>query len=155
MCNSIETKFLERIYTTALCQNCGHSYLKVPNFDKLFLCVFSSRVSKICVELCELLKNLENWEEQNWKRKIEKVSVCKGQNCSQKVSFDKCNNTCSLHFSQTPPIANIARGTTDPGYWVQNLNKLFQPKLFQINIVRNMIQVIDSIPWVRCASGNV
>ena len=28
---------------------------------------------------------------------------------------------------------NIARGTTDPGYWVHNLNKLFQLKLFQIN----------------------
>ena len=26
---------------------------------------------------------------------------------------------------------NIARGTTDPGYWVRNLNDLFQPKLFQ------------------------
>ena len=28
---------------------------------------------------------------------------------------------------------NIARGTTDPGYWVRNLNDLFQPKLFQID----------------------
>ena len=28
---------------------------------------------------------------------------------------------------------NIARGTTDPGYWVQNLNKLFHLKYFQID----------------------
>ena len=28
-------------------------------------------------------------------------------------------------------ITNIARGTTDPGYWVHNLNDLFQPKSFQ------------------------
>ena len=31
----------------ALCQSCGNSYFKVPNFDKLFLCGFSSRVSII------------------------------------------------------------------------------------------------------------
>ena len=30
-------------------------------------------------------------------------------------------------------LINIARGTTDPGYWVQDLNKLFPLKLFQIN----------------------
>ena len=29
---------------------------------------------------------------------------------------------------------NIARGTTDPGYWVHNLNYLFQPKVFSIHI---------------------
>ena len=28
---------------------------------------------------------------------------------------------------------NIARGTTDAGYWVRNLNDLFQPKWFQID----------------------
>ena len=31
-------------------------------------------------------------------------------------------------------LRNIARGTTDPGYWVRNLNDLFQPKLFQIEL---------------------
>ena len=31
-------------------------------------------------------------------------------------------------------ITNIARGTTDPGYWVHNLNDLFQPKCFQIDL---------------------
>ena len=33
--------------TNALCQSCGNLYFKVPNFDKLFLSGFSSRVSKI------------------------------------------------------------------------------------------------------------
>ena len=28
---------------------------------------------------------------------------------------------------------NIARGTTDPGYWVRNLNDLFQSKLFEFD----------------------
>ena len=50
---------------------------------------------------------------------------------------------------------NIARGTTDPGYWVRNLNDLFSQYDFKLISVRNMIQAIDSIPWVRCASGNV
>ena len=30
-------------------------------------------------------------------------------------------------------VKNIARGTTDPGYWVRNLNDLSQPKWFQID----------------------
>ena len=45
---------------------------------------------------------------------------------------------------------NIARGTTDPGYWVYNLNQISDWSQFE-----NIIQVTDSIPWVRCASGNV
>ena len=45
---------------------------------------------------------------------------------------------------------NIARGTTDPGYWVCNLNQISDWSQFE-----NIIQVTDSIPWVRCASGNV
>ena len=31
----------------------------------------------------------------------------------------------------------------------------FSQNSFKLNSVREMIQVIDSIPWVRCASGNV
>ena len=34
-----------------LCRSCGNSYFKVPNFDKLFLCGFSSWGAKI---LCEV-----------------------------------------------------------------------------------------------------
>ena len=34
-------------HTIALCQSCENLYFKVPNFDKLFLCGFSSRMSKI------------------------------------------------------------------------------------------------------------
>ena len=83
------------------------------------------------------------------------------------------------------PNKNIARGTTDPGYWFHN----FQLKLFKIDfsgttwigrkfsyqmaplaLVPNLVtrgrdlhkyqagevtQVMESIPWVRCASGNV
>ena len=47
-------------------------------------------------------------------------------------------------------LLNIARGTTDPGYWVCNLNQISDWSQFE-----NIIQVTDSIPWVRCASGNV
>ena len=35
---------------------------------------------------------------------------------------------------QTPHSKNIARTTTDPGYWVLNLNDLFQLKCFQIDL---------------------
>ena len=90
-------------------------------------------------------------------------------------------------------IKNIARGTTDPGYWVHNSNHsqwqitfwlreirgykknkkyyfLSFVKILKSNYVRDergqtmstqhasavgMIWVMDSIPWVRCASGNV
>ena len=45
---------------------------------------------------------------------------------------------------------NIARGTTDPGYWVCNLNQISDGSQFE-----NIIQVTYSIPWVRCTSGNV
>ena len=31
----------------------------------------------------------------------------------------------------------------------------FSQNGFKLILVRNMIQVVDSIPWVRCASGNV
>ena len=60
-------------------------------------------------------------------------------------------------FHPSPSISwNIARGTTDPGNWVHNLKKtFFSLNYFKSISVRNMIQVIDSIPWVRCASGNV
>ena len=33
-------------------------------------------------------------------------------------------------------LQNIARGTTDPGYWVQNLNNLFQLKSFKIDFIQ-------------------
>ena len=41
---------------------------------------------------------------------------------------------------------NIARGTTDPGYWVYNLNSISDEKVYSS---------LNSMPWVRCASGNV
>ena len=51
---------------------------------------------------------------------------------------------------QLTAIENIARGTADQGYWVCNLNQISDESQFE-----NIIQVTDSIPWVRCASGNV
>ena len=56
------------VVPTALWESCGYSYSKVPNFDKLFLCGFSSRVSKVLRELRELPKNLER-EKKNWRGK--------------------------------------------------------------------------------------
>ena len=47
---------------------------------------------------------------------------------------------------------NIARGTTDPGYWVRNLNNLFSWYNFKLISVRKMIQVLDLIPWIRCST---
>ena len=50
---------------------------------------------------------------------------------------------------------NIARGTTDPGYWVYNLI-MFLTKIYLKSFwLKKIIQVTNSIPWVRCASGNV
>ena len=42
---------------------------------------------------------------------------------------------------------NIARGTTDPGYWVCNLNQIYDWSQFE-----NICQLNT---LVRCASGNV
>ena len=50
---------------------------------------------------------------------------------------------------------NIARGTTDPGYWVYNLNYPFDYIEFVFNLAEEVTQVLDSIARVRCASGNV
>ena len=50
---------------------------------------------------------------------------------------------------------NIVRGTMDPGYWVYILNYLFDWIEFVFILASEIIQVSDSIPWVRCASGNV
>ena len=50
---------------------------------------------------------------------------------------------------------NIARGTKDPGYRVWNFSYLWNLNEYKFNSVENIIQVIDSIPWVRCTSGNV
>ena len=96
------------------------------------------------------------------------------------------HNTIREHEIRIAWRWNIARGTTDPGYWVYNLNHVSDWNWFEIILaekvyssygsvvplaiffssfctlnyfkfisVRNLIQVIDSIPWVRCASGNV
>ena len=59
-------KQIALVLANALCRSCGHSYFKVPNFDKSFLCVFCHLgCSKFCVELCELLKNLEKEKKKN------------------------------------------------------------------------------------------
>ena len=50
---------------------------------------------------------------------------------------------------------NIARGTTDPGYRVYNLNYLFDWIEFVFIQAAEMTQVLISIPWVRCASSDV
>ena len=50
---------------------------------------------------------------------------------------------------------NIARGITDPGYRVYNLNSLFDCIEYAFIQAAEMTQVLNSIPWVRCASGNV
>ena len=56
-------------------------------------------------------------------------------------------------------FANIARGTNDPGYWVYNLNYLLDFFVniieFVSNLAEQVTQVLDSIAWVRYASGNV
>ena len=50
---------------------------------------------------------------------------------------------------------NIARGTTDPGYWVYGLNHFSDWNQFELFPIKKIIQVLNSMPWVRCASGNV
>ena len=54
-------------------------------------------------------------------------------------------------------VKHIARGTTDPEYWIFDLNYLFYQIEFVIVsiLAAEITQVLDSIPWVRCASGNV
>ena len=50
---------------------------------------------------------------------------------------------------------NIARGTTNPRYWVYNFNFFLDRIEFVSNLAADITQASDSIPWVRCASGNV
>ena len=52
-------------------------------------------------------------------------------------------------------ISNIASGTKDPGYWVYNLNYLFHYIRFVFISAAGITQVLDSIVWGWCASGNV
>ena len=74
-----------------------------------------------------------------------------------------CHLRCGHSWQWSPPKVvfagskktNIARGTTDPEYWVYNLNYLFDWIRFVFISAAEIIQVIDLILWVRCASGNV
>ena len=114
---------------------------------------------------------------------------------------DRCRSPTSdmifvKYFTHIRQIRNIARGTTDPGYWVHNSNHPPWQITFWLREIRGyknkkyyflsfvkipkskkeinesrpcrqcrlnnqhasavgMIWVMDSIPWVRCASGNV
>ena len=56
---------------------------------------------------------------------------------------------------QLKEMENIARGTTDFGYWVYNLNYLLDFIEFVLFLAAGIIQVLDLMLWVRCASGNV
>ena len=47
-------------------------------------------------------------------------------------------------------VQNIARGTTDPGYWVFNLNYLVDQ--IEFIFIHKITQVSDSVAWVRCAT---
>ena len=67
-------------------------------------------------------------------------------------------NVQFLHVDQPDLIniyLNIDRGTTDPGYQFYNLNYLFYWIEFVFIQAAEMNQVLNSIPWVHCASGNV
>ena len=78
--------------------------------------------------------------------------------------FEKASDTMVISFLFAPLDSalqswkgqylkkNIARGTTDPGYWVYNLNYLLDLNWicsYSSNIL--VIQVLDSICWVCCA----
>ena len=107
----------------ALCQSCGHSYFKVPNFDKLFLCGFSSRVSKILrrvVQTPQEYRKIKKRKILRGKRgekcKKHEGGVCEGQDWSQKNCLDKRNDICFMHFLRKHPL--IAKK------WSQSLKKL-------------------------------
>ena len=50
-------------------------------------------------------------------------------------------NHCDNYFSLKGKgfNENIARGTTDPGYWVYNLNKFYNWNLFDIILAKGII----------------
>ena len=87
----------------------------------------------------------------------ERADLPKSTNKYQQVA--KSTKVPDSHVNQKVPkhpfIPNIARGTTDPGYRVYNLNYLFDWIEFVFIQAAEMTQVLNSIPWVRCASGNV
>ena len=51
-------------------------------------------------------------------------------------------------------MENIARGTTDPGYWIRNLSIIFQLEWFQIDFSQKS-DSRNRLPWARCAFSNV
>ena len=54
------------------------------------------------------------------------------------------------HTNKTLPEAQRTQGIESVTWMI-----FFSQNNFKLISVRNMIQVIDSMPWVRCASGNV
>ena len=87
--------------------------------------------------------------EKSWK-KLKKKKLKKNWKKVGKKLEKKLKKSWKKVEKSWKKVENIARGTTDPGYWVRDLNNVFK-----LTSVRNLIQVTDSIPWVRCASGNV
>ena len=66
-----------------------------------------------------------------WKKGLKSYGRASRPFDNQSSEYWKSNNADVGKVQPLPE--NIARGTTDPGYWVHDLNKLFQLKLFQIN----------------------
>ena len=97
--------------TIALCRSWRTSYFKMPNFDKSFLCGFSSRVSKLLRRVVwtpqesRKKKKRKNGRGKLWeKSKKGEGSVCESQDQSQKNRLDKCNNIWFLHFFANTPL---------------------------------------------------
>ena len=114
---------------SSLCRSCGNSYFKVPNFDKLFLCGLSSRVSKILrrvvwtLQEYRKIKNIKFGEEKKEKKcKKHEGGVCEGHHWTQKIRLDKRNNICFTHFLRKHPLVSKK--------WSQSL-KILNSKYFE------------------------
>ena len=79
---------------------------------------------------------------------------CMWRHLVAKIETNTSGNRKKLRTSWKQ-VENIARGTTDPGHWVYDLNNLSDWNQSEIILASEIIQVSDSIPWVLCASGNL
>ena len=82
---------------------------------------------------------------------FQSVSILSG--CVMKYKLSACTLPhCFLQFWYRQKLFFSWLPFRKPGYWVCNFSDWWK---FKITLAERFTQVMDSIPWVRCASGNV
>ena len=102
-------------------------------------------------------KNLRKVEEKKLKR-------CKKNWTKFEKNWEKLKNKLRKSWKKIEKIENKLRKFEEktlpeaqqtPGIEIKTWMIFFSWNYFKLISVRKIIQVIGSIPWVRCASGNI